>query len=107
MKPETLTALRASIAHHEENLKVKTPRKVDLSPKSCALCALFFKDGCDGCPVAERSGRARCVGTPYRELDCATYWWRMTRTSAERNAFLTAERAEIAFLRSLLPEGEK
>lgn len=110
MTAETLTALKASIAHHEENLKAEWPRQVRLGWRRCALCRLHRDDNnfivdCGECPVKSKTGRDMCEGSPYDDLEDALYSWRYNITNqSNREAFLTAERAEITFLRSLLPE---
>ena len=104
MNRKTLTALRASIAHHKKNLKAKTPDQVKLGPKHCALCALFLKDDyCTHCPVAIKTEKPFCKDTPYRVLFDACQVWLSNKGSQSRAIFRDAERAEIKFLEGLLP----
>lgn len=112
MTPIALKALKLSIAHHKENLKAKTAYDVRLGIDECALCELFYflrsNTRCLGCPVRERSGEAECRNTPYRELANAAEEWRSNPDWPKAKAkFLSAERAEINFLESLLPKGKK
>lgn len=100
MKRKTLKALKASIEHWEVNTKVKEVDEINTTWRACALCQLFFQNGCVGCPVAERTERFRCLDTPY-----------VTAYLAAQNGDLKEFRAaafdELAFLKSLLPEEEK
>lgn len=109
MTPETLTALKASIAHHEENLNAETPGEVKLGAWCCALCAIYREIAvgavqCNGCPVKERTGCHGCEESPYTQLWDAFMEWNEAPSADTKSAFLAACRAEIEFLRSLLPE---
>lgn len=119
MTLETRAALEQSIAHHE---RMETDKEYAwnngegrLGYHACALCLLHLGDDyvCPGCPVGERAGHVNCVGTPYRALETADVVWRAALSnhglgSSEEEAAWAkrqeAERAEIAFLKSLLPE---
>lgn len=114
MTPQTMTALRASIAHHESNLNAESPGDVKLGTDECALCAMFLgefnkepAEHCVGCPVRERTKEKHCNATPYHQLANCAAFWDCNPSSANRDAFLAAERAEIAFLKSLLPDVAK
>lgn len=88
MDADTLEALRGSIAKWE-GIVAGTVR--DMGMSNCPLCQKFaYPRGneCRGCPVAERTGRSDCRGTPYYEHD------------EEKPE--TAQ-AELDFLKSLLP----
>lgn len=63
MDERTLTALQGSIAKWEKVVN----GALEHGPQDCPLCKLFFfdEDECKGCPVAERSGKDACSGTPY------------------------------------------
>jgi len=65
---------------------------------SCPLCRLFMDDFCSGCPVAKATDRLGCNGTPWIQAYSA-------RKAGDLDAFHTAAREEVAFLKSLLPEG--
>jgi len=41
--------------------------KKDEGPLDCALCHLFAKDGCKGCPISEKTKKGSCNGTPYQD----------------------------------------
>jgi hypothetical protein len=98
MPPETLTALQGSIAKWQA---IVDGTGVDNGAENCPLCQLFHADfrtdeefGCSGCPVSE-AGHHGCGGTPYDAYSHA-------RTEGkEREAAVK----ELAFLKSLLPEG--
>lgn len=114
MMPETLVALKRSIAKWEKLTKVKTQRGVELGPRNCPLCVRFFAHKCRGCPVKERSGLKGCVGTPYEQAEYALY--RHTEVDEATGLTVTVipklsyfqrcAAEEAAFLKSLLPEDE-
>ncbi len=64
MKPETLEALRGSIAKWQAI--VDSVDASDQGAHNCPLCDLFFCAGeCEGCPVSEFTGISGCGMTPY------------------------------------------
>jgi hypothetical protein len=105
MTPETLEALRASIAKWKENAKVERVLDAKIFSDSCPLCAIFDADGpdslkCVGCPVMSRTGYPDCQETPWEEaanhfLNCRLL------------PFQDAAEDEWRFLESLLPESPK
>ena len=104
MNPETLEALKASIAKWERNQTVQTAKEVDLGPSYCPLCLLFntyamkineSDDNCVGCPVFEKTKKKFCRGTPYDDVEVSRF------TSAEDIRRLAVKETE--FLKSLLP----
>ena len=119
MNAETLTALKRSIEHWER-LACGTIDE-GIGPGSCHLCKLFnpYMTGsknqitrlvigkekevvCYGCPVMESgNGKDRnlCDNTPYEH---AAYI--ATTASKEGPAFIAAAKAELDFLKSLLPK---
>lgn len=104
MTPETLKALKAlkaSIAKWEKNARVRNLDNAKIGAKECPLCRLFADDGCLGCPVRQATGMKRCWGTPWEDACDAKLY------SKDVAAFRAAAREEVAFLRSLLPEGEE
>lgn len=109
MEPKTLEALNASIAKWERNAVAETPEAALVLGDSCPLCHLFCpddreSDGCDGCPVKERSGYDQCSGTPWFAAYSAHRTWEQQGSSgAWRDDFHAKARAEVAFLKSLLP----
>jgi len=62
---------------------------------NCALCEVH--EGCQSCPVYERTGRGDCGGTPYWEFNVA---WRR----CDLKAMWTAAERELKFLISLKKE---
>lgn len=101
MKPETLEALRASIAHWESNANAKDWSEFSYAPEDCALCARFTCGVCerdDGelCPIRKASGRRSCYNTPYSDIDM----------DKDFESQLPAIRDELDFLRGILAEAE-
>lgn len=101
MDERTLTALNGSIAAWESraagNIKPATA-------ENCPLCDVFFEtrgelDGCEGCPVMERTGEDCCANTP-----CARYHPEFPTNTPEKLMAVAAE--EVTFLKSLLPQTE-
>lgn len=99
MDTKTLAALKASIAHWQENLaKAKAGERFETGPGECALCHLFFfYNDCNGCPVKEKIGQPGCVTTPYEDVLVAVMGY--------ENApdLIKSCEAEVKFLQSLLP----
>lgn len=114
MTPETLEALKASIAKWERNAEVEHEDQARIKANSCTLCTLFasghWQDHCDGCPVALRTSIKGCRSTPWEQAASARSDWRRSTDEIEykkhRDAFHAAARDEVAFLKSLLPQGE-
>ena len=94
MNSETLTALRESIAKWERNAAVENIEDTRTGPNDCPLCKLFLWDFCSGCPVSERTRQHSCIATPYHDV----------MASHDMTAFKLHAQAEVAFLKSLLPE---
>ena len=104
MNPETLTALQKSIAKWERNAEAKKPRDARLGPFDCPLCAMYWhNDDCVGCPVMDRTGEEGRQGSPYEAADTA-HDKRLELDEEAAETFRAAARAEVGFLRSLLPE---
>ena len=105
MDAKTEEALHECIAHWEEVVKAKKPDEVQIGPKFCALCGLFFtKTLCEGCPVAEVTGEEGCDGTPYYDVFRAIRFWE--DGDASREDFQKAAQDMLDFLKALLPEGK-
>jgi hypothetical protein len=96
MNAETLAALRGSIAKWQA---IVDGTGEDNGAENCPLCQMFRTDKnlCTGCPVAEKTGRPFCWGSPYRDF---------VESESDKDALIAAK-AELAFLQSLLPEAEK
>jgi len=96
MDNRTLTALRKSITHWEENSKATDFQSITIGQDACALCQ-EFNNGlfpCSGCPVKEKTGHSGCKGTPYDKVASS-----ITFSGSKEFAL-----EEVAFLKSLLPE---
>lgn len=110
MNAETLTALKQSIEKWERNAWAESPYDFTVSSNSCALCDMFSKSRCDGCPVRSRTGKSFCKETPYKDALAAKYewlypsYWSTKSLSELRDDARAAARAEVKFLWSLLPE---
>lgn len=104
MNPETLEALKASIAKWEQNAVAETPDRYATGPHACPLCVMFLlkHDTCGGCPVALATGISHCNATPYVRADRALSLWALGVGSSDDAH--EAARKEVAFLRSLLPD---
>lgn len=99
MSPETITALRGSIAKWEG---IVAGTASDGGTDNCSLCQLFHSDFfsedeldegerecCLGCPVFNVTGKRGCQGTPYDDY-------------SDKGTLENAQ-AELDFLKSLLP----
>lgn len=98
MNEETLTALKDSIRRWRDCVEART------FISNCALCHRFTgrddEEDCEGCPVMKRTGKPVCQGTPFYEaLDAHLH--------DDRKLFVFFAEKELAFLESLLPEGEQ
>lgn len=101
MDSKTLAALEGSI---QKWVDIAAGRIADEGENNCPLCKLFnnadSKRACFGCPVEEKTGKPYCKKTPYRDwcnnepVDC------MAKTPGQKKK----ARAEVKFLRSLLPK---
>lgn len=118
MNKKTLTALKASIQHWRENEAAESSDDASVWGDYCTLCTLFVvKNGsCNECPVAKRTGKAQCDGSPWAAARDEFKKWRWAylvdgqdspRATEARDAFRAAARAEREFLESLLPESER
>lgn len=84
----------------------------DRATGDCPLCQTFLRGGdrnCNGCPVRKATGLSGCAGTPYeafaaldeqeaKEVHEAGY--------ADTDELRALARAELDFLRSLLPHDD-
>ncbi len=99
MKPEVAAALEASIKHWEENTQVTDLADARLGTNHCALCKMFYNQGCRGCPVKERTHMRYCTGSPYQEAEDAA-------DDDRFEDFIAAAEAELEFLKSLREEND-
>lgn len=70
----TEIALDDAVAHWERLSKCRTREEVmaeGYRDKSCALCKVFLKYSCRGCPVVGRTGLISCRGSPYSDASRA------------------------------------
>lgn len=109
MDAKTLEALKASIAKWEKNAKAKTSADYSTHWSDCPLCLMFngddiraTDDRCIGCPVYEKSGAKWCEETPFYEAVRAKDNWHV-RSKFDTDKAREAARAEVTFLKSLLP----
>jgi hypothetical protein len=93
MPLRTLYALRGSIAKWE-GIVAGTVK--DEGPDNCPLCQCFFEADCAGCPVYEKTGLYSCEGSPYEAFSDA-------EDANDEKRMALAARAELDFLKSLLP----
>lgn len=108
MDQRTLEALKGSI---EKWRRIVYKGASNGGPEDCPLCQLFntyeHKYGlagekCVGCPVMERTGVSGCEGSPYEKIENSFY----VDPINEDPKVLKHAKAELAFLKSLLPPQE-
>jgi hypothetical protein len=103
MTPKTLKALRGSIAKWRA---IVDGTGTDRGPANCPLCQMFLvrrdltSQNCDGCPVYQETGLTGCEKTPYDNYIFA-------EEGRDEPAMADAAADELAFLISLLPDGEQ
>ncbi len=97
MAPETLAALRGSIAKWE---KVVSAGADGTKWTDCPLCQMFWRGNCMGCPVADRTGQKICKGSPFTEYQDAIDVYGIDAVEVLR----PHAQAELDFLKSLLPK---
>ena len=72
MDVETKRALEMSIKHWRKNVRLaKEGKEFGYHTNECALCKMFYNENtemCVGCPVAARTGRRLCEGSPWSEV---------------------------------------
>ena len=113
MKPATLKALKASIAHWERLDNNGPSKEEPIGCDSCALCKRFAnvsplrcttKAG-ERCPVFAKTGSPGCKDSPYGNALYLTLPFGNTLTPGVTfDEWRAAARRELAFLRSLLPK---
>jgi len=104
----TLKALKGSIAKWREI--VRSTRAEDRATENCPLCEVFLNQEagvCPGCPVSTKTRNALCLGTPYiawvSHTDTHKFYFNRHRKPGCKEC-LRLVKAELAFLRSLLPK---
>ena len=109
MDRKTLAALKKSIEHWERLASGQLKRGEWIGPDHCSLCKLFYDGGCNGCPVAEKTGYNDCQTTPYDiVIAYVDACFGLDRESIlNSKGFKSAARKELRFLKSLLPKQRK
>lgn len=97
MTPAALEALKQSILKWEQNTKINDLNDASLGKYKCPLCQLFIESDCEGCPIMLATGETFCEETPYE----------VAREAENLAEFHSAAKAELEFLKSLLPESHK
>lgn len=105
MSPETLEALRGSIAKWEG---IVAGTVQDEGPANCPLCIRFNRTvnervNCSGCPVRDRTEQHGCTGSPYDDFE--NYMGLVEEGEEELDEARKKDLAqeELDFLKSLLP----
>jgi hypothetical protein len=102
MNAKTLKALKGSIRKWE---KIVAGMGGDRGPANCALCEMFLHEhACRGCPVYSRTGQEGCRGTPYDDWKGRRHPHGQNEVFATTPHYKSAARAEVRFLKSLLPK---
>ena len=98
MNKQTLRALKGSIKKWE---LIVAGKGKDLGDENCSLCKRFvYSRECMGCPVQQKTGRQFCEASPYKKWMLLTGGYGAVADTPERKK---AARAELKFLKSLLP----
>ena len=102
MTPETSQALEDSIAHWERLVAGAKQEDETIYSSSCALCKLFLKNRCIGCPVMVKTGLPVCRNTPWNDCDEV-----LDQYGYNSPEFRAAAAEQLEFLKSLREEVEK
>jgi hypothetical protein len=112
MEKKTLLALRKSIKHWKDNVRLaQNGEDISISSSACALCGLFFLVyrespettlSCYGCPIFERTKKSYCEGTPYYNVQAIVEEGTGLFTDLVKRC-----KEEVKFLESLLPKKSK
>lgn len=103
MDDKTRKALEGSI---EKWATIVAGAGADGGTSNCALCKMFYHINCFDCPVAKRSGREFCYGTPYQR------WIKLQMQAGNLGLSLTADtkgqkqaaRDMLQYLKELHPD---
>lgn len=97
-----MEALEKSIQHWKKNVEAEDPHDVSVSAGDCALCRIFLRENCNGCPVKKRTGQNQCRATPYERAHWAWETWLNYPNDGEaKAAWREAAQIELNFLESL------
>jgi len=99
MDKQTLKALKGSIMKWEA---IVAETGIDNGTDNCPLCRLFYDNFCEGCPVVSKGGR-RCSQSPYQEWLDAQPGQTDFPFVANTKPLKRIARAELKFLKGLLP----
>lgn len=106
---ETVQAIKESIDAWKRKVKHIKEGKfimVDMSPRTCPLCHIFYENYCFGCPILKKTRKLECNGSPYVEaVEALRELLRCEHKETEemKKKTLLAFYEEIKFLESLLP----
>lgn len=105
---EARQALRETILHWERFDEFAYDRDVDglliEEGKGNALCKLYVKRGCTGCPVRDETGKRSCLDTPYHEAADLLYATIYTDQPQQWEGLSAAIDDQIRFLMRLEEE---
>ncbi len=73
---------------------VEFNQEVEMGVCNCALCIVYARYKCDGCPVKKATGYGSCDKTPYENF-------RQARMNQNLEGMRKAAIAELKFLKSL------
>jgi len=59
---ESIRKYKWLVAWHKAH--PKAPAQIS-DGNSCALCELYYDEGCEGCPVSKYTGLSKCQKTPW------------------------------------------
>jgi hypothetical protein len=66
---KTLSVLKRSVKHWEENLESDNKWSIQIYDDYCPLCAIFGEDdACKGCPISDYTGKPDCRKTPWEKV---------------------------------------
>lgn len=94
LNEEQSAALELSIQHWERLSSGNRQPGEGVGSNDCALCLNYFKQGCNGCPVSQKTGATLCRKTPYAETQRHKY-------NLNSPEFKEAAKEELEFLKSL------
>lgn len=102
MDRQTLAALRGSIEKWE---RIVDGTGIDQGIYNCPLCKLFYANHCSGCPVNANTRQKHCNGSKY--FAWASLFNDFETMVANNPRRVAAAKAELEYLRSLLPRKAK
>ncbi len=102
-RPKTVEeALDRSIQHWQDNVDADHPNGTSVAAEACALCAMFWKRDCIGCPVFKATGEYLCKESPYfAAADACESWAQKPLVRNRRRIWRQRARAMLRFLKAL------